>query len=427
MFERFTERARQVVVLAQEEARSLRHNYIGTEHILLGLLREEDGVAARVLTDLGLTVERARGQVVRVVGSGQDVTSGQIPFRPRAKKVMEMALREALSLGHDYIDTEHLLLALVREGEGVGARILLDFDGEPEKIRQAVRVLSGPTGWRASVRREPGAGPAAAAGSARVRRFTSQATQAVEAARREAFNLGHARIGTEHILLGLLRDGESESAQILSALGVSLEGVRAHVERVGRSTQATTAAEVPFAPQAHQALDRAQVHAANFGHGQVDTTHLLLSLTEENCVATRILIEQGAEPRKIRRQVLHALGNGAPVYVRLGPPEPGLDWHRATLLWRPEGLELRVPLRMSVAEMATFAIDPIWTQPPLAGLRREIWNGWLALASPTLLDDVCDPQELRRLLDAAAQRAVDSEGGSGATAAEFLRRLRDDP
>src|ERR687898_951873 len=117
MFERFTERARQVVVLAQEEARTLKHNYIGTEHILLGLLREEEGLAARVLESLDITVERVRAQVVRIVGSGEEVTSGQIPFTPRAKKVLELALREALSLGHNYIGTEHILLGLVRENE----------------------------------------------------------------------------------------------------------------------------------------------------------------------------------------------------------------------------------------------------------------------------------------------------------------------
>ncbi len=145
MFERFTERARQVVVLAQEEARTLKHNYIGTEHILLGLLREEEGLAARVLESLDITVERVRGQVVRIVGSGEEVTSGQIPFTPRAKKVLELALREALSLGHNYIGTEHILLGLVRENEGVAARILLDFDADSEKIRnEVIRMLSGP-------------------------------------------------------------------------------------------------------------------------------------------------------------------------------------------------------------------------------------------------------------------------------------------
>ena len=149
MFERFTERARQVVVLAQEEARTLKHNYIGTEHILLGLLREEEGLAARVLESLDITVERVRSQVVRIVGSGEEVTAGQIPFTPRAKKVLELALREALSLGHNYIGTEHILLGLVRENEGVAARILLDFDADSEKIRnEVIRMLSGPGGRR---------------------------------------------------------------------------------------------------------------------------------------------------------------------------------------------------------------------------------------------------------------------------------------
>src|SRR6187200_1404821 len=134
MFERFTERARQVVVLAQEEARTLKHNYIGTEHILLGLLREEEGLAARVLESLDITVERVRAQVVRIVGSGEEVTSGQIPFTPRAKKVLELALREALSLGHNYIGTDH---------------ILLGFDADSDKIRnEVIRMLSGPGGRR---------------------------------------------------------------------------------------------------------------------------------------------------------------------------------------------------------------------------------------------------------------------------------------
>jgi ATP-dependent Clp protease ATP-binding subunit ClpC len=160
MFERFTERARQVVVLAQEEARTLKHNYIGTEHILLGLLREEEGLAARVLESLDITVERVRAQVVRIVGSGEEVTSGQIPFTPRAKKVLELALREALSLGHNYIGTEHILLGLVRENEGVAARILLDFDADSEKIRnEVIRMLSGPGG-----RRQGGSGSGAGAG-----------------------------------------------------------------------------------------------------------------------------------------------------------------------------------------------------------------------------------------------------------------------
>jgi ATP-dependent Clp protease ATP-binding subunit ClpC len=165
MFERFTERARQVVVLAQEEARTLKHNYIGTEHILLGLLREEEGLAARVLESLDITVERVRAQVVRIVGSGEEVTSGQIPFTPRAKKVLELALREALSLGHNYIGTEHILLGLVRENEGVAARILLDFDADSEKIRnEVIRMLSGPGGRRQGQGQGSGSGSGSGSG-----------------------------------------------------------------------------------------------------------------------------------------------------------------------------------------------------------------------------------------------------------------------
>jgi Clp amino terminal domain, pathogenicity island component/UvrB/uvrC motif len=137
-----------VVVLAQEEARALKHNYIGTEHILLGLLREEEGLAARVLESLEITVDRVRAQVVRIVGSGEEVTSGQIPFTPRATKVLELALREALSLHHNYIGTEHILLGLVRENGGVAARILLDFDVNNAEIigDELIRMLSGPEG-----------------------------------------------------------------------------------------------------------------------------------------------------------------------------------------------------------------------------------------------------------------------------------------
>jgi Clp amino terminal domain, pathogenicity island component/UvrB/uvrC motif len=145
VFERFTERARQVVVLAQDEARMLRHNYLGTEHLLLGLLREEEGLAARVLESLDIDVEEVRAQIRRVVGVGEEAAAGQIPFTPDGKKVLELALREAQSLSHNYIGTEHILLGLVRVDEGVGARVLLDFGAGGETIRnEIIRMLSGP-------------------------------------------------------------------------------------------------------------------------------------------------------------------------------------------------------------------------------------------------------------------------------------------
>src|SRR5947209_12427443 len=144
MFERFTERARKVVVLAQEEARHFNHNYIGTEHLLLGLLREDEGVAARALSALNVTLDEVREQVESIVGYGEEGTGGQAPFTPRSKKVLELALREALQLGHNYIGTEHILLGLVRESEGVAARVLSNLGVDPDKVRrEVVRMLGG--------------------------------------------------------------------------------------------------------------------------------------------------------------------------------------------------------------------------------------------------------------------------------------------
>jgi ATP-dependent Clp protease ATP-binding subunit ClpC len=154
MFERFTGRARQVVVLAQDEARLLGHNYIGTEHLLLGLVREEEGVAARVLESLEVTVDGVRAKIEEVVGKGEEAPAGQIPFTPRAKKVLERALREALSLGHKYIGTEHVLLGLVDVEEGVAVGILQEFNADPERVRSAVRAqLEGPSRLEESRRR----------------------------------------------------------------------------------------------------------------------------------------------------------------------------------------------------------------------------------------------------------------------------------
>jgi len=141
MFERFTERARQVVVLAQEEARELQHNYIGTEHLLLGLLREAEGIAARVLGELGVTLEGVRSDVALIVGKGDEAAAGQIPFTPRAKQVLELSLRAANELRHDVIGTEHVLLGLVREGEGVAARILSDRGASTERVAAAVLAM----------------------------------------------------------------------------------------------------------------------------------------------------------------------------------------------------------------------------------------------------------------------------------------------
>jgi ATP-dependent Clp protease ATP-binding subunit ClpC len=144
MFERFTDRARRVVVLAQEEARMLSHGYVGTEHILLGLIREGDGYAARALESLGISLDTVRQQVEEIIGRGQQAPPGHIPFTPRAKKVLELSLRESLQLGHNYIGTEHILLGMLREGDGVAAQVLVRLGADLNRVReQVIRLLHG--------------------------------------------------------------------------------------------------------------------------------------------------------------------------------------------------------------------------------------------------------------------------------------------
>jgi ATP-dependent Clp protease ATP-binding subunit ClpA len=158
VFERFTDKARRVVVLAQEEARMLNHNYIGTEHILLGLIHEGEGVAARALESLGIALSDVRRDVGEIIGEGEGTSGGHIPFTPRAKKVLELSLREALQLGHNYIGTEHILLGLVREGEGVAAQVLQKLGADLNRVRQTViQLLSGYTGGVATASGETAA------------------------------------------------------------------------------------------------------------------------------------------------------------------------------------------------------------------------------------------------------------------------------
>ncbi|MDQ3640395.1 MAG: ATP-dependent Clp protease ATP-binding subunit [Actinomycetota bacterium] len=177
MFERFTDRARRVVVLAQEEARLLNHNYIGTEHILLGLIHEGEGVAAKALEQLGISLEAVRTQVEEIIGQGGSSPSGHIPFTPRAKKVLELSLREALQLGHNYIGTEHILLGLIREGEGVAAQVLVKLGADLSRVRQQViQLLSGYAGKEGAPSGGP-AGEATPAGSLVLDQFGRNLTQ----------------------------------------------------------------------------------------------------------------------------------------------------------------------------------------------------------------------------------------------------------
>jgi ATP-dependent Clp protease ATP-binding subunit ClpA len=223
MFERFTNRARHVVVLSQEEARELQHNYIGTEHILLGLLAESDGAAFQALARFGMTLDGARDEVKAIIGLGKAKPSGHIPFTPRAKKVLELSLREALQLRNDFIGTEHILLGVIREGQGVGAQIIKQHCPDLSEVRTAVLEVQStmpapsPKGFRwLRDRLETTTGRLSEQGQG----AQILTTQAADASLTEAARLaGSQPVGSHHLVLAALADPGSAASQALSKLG----------------------------------------------------------------------------------------------------------------------------------------------------------------------------------------------------------------
>jgi ATP-dependent Clp protease ATP-binding subunit ClpA len=216
MFERFTDRARRVLVLAQDEARALEHNFLGTEHLLLGLIKEGEGVGAVALTELGATHASLRDHITAVITPGEPgAASGSPPFTPRSKKVLELALSEALDLGHNYIGTEHLLLGLVREGEGVAAQVLIRSGLDLSTVRKKVIELL--LGHAAANPRAPG-------------RTTPAATMLETRAKALA---GTQAIGSHHYLLAVLEDSGSLGARVLASLGVTREAVDTRIKEIG--------------------------------------------------------------------------------------------------------------------------------------------------------------------------------------------------
>jgi ATP-dependent Clp protease ATP-binding subunit ClpA len=225
MFERFTNRARHAIVLAQEEARRLQHNYIGTEHILLGLLGEPEGIGGQALERFGLSLQTTREQVEAKVGLGKKAISGHIPFTPRAKKVLELALREALQLHHNYIGTEHLLLGVIREGDGVGATLIADQAGDLLAVRMAVLDLvpaGAPTEGRRWLRRLR-SNQHGESDEPEELRITNAADTSLDTAARLA---GPNPVGSHHLLLATLADPNTAAARALATLGIDLEKAR---------------------------------------------------------------------------------------------------------------------------------------------------------------------------------------------------------
>ncbi len=232
MFERFTNRARRVLVLAQEEAALLDHGFIGTEHVLLGLLHEGEGVAAKALTELGLDLDAVRARVEATISRGEPGKSKKkAPFTPRAKKVLELSLRAALDLGHNYIGTEHLLIGLVNEGEGVASQVLVEAGLDAEKVRaKVIELLKGYTSSPSA----PAVGP------------SSRSTPAGTAVPAKALeHAGPAPLATQHYLLALFDDPQSLGARVLASLGVTRAAV---VDRIAFMGVSGTTDEMPRPP-----------------------------------------------------------------------------------------------------------------------------------------------------------------------------------
>ncbi len=333
-FDKSTEQARKVLSLAQEEARRFGHNYIGTEHLLLGLIGESDSVAATVLRNLGVKLDKVRAAVEYIIGRGDHIISGKIGLSPRAKKVIELAVDEARLLSHYYIGPEHLLLGLVREGEGIAAGVLQSLGVNLEEVRtQTIQVLTKRKGEATapiievtveSVEEEHSKQQDLRLPSSdRFEAFTERARKVLWFAQEEAQRLNHNYIGTEHLLLGLTREGEGVAAKVLSNLGVEPNKVRSAVEFIVRRGEGIIRGELSLTPRAKKVIELAVDEARLLNHHSIGTEHLLLGLVREGeGIGWGVLESLGINLERARAAAFHALSQTNPSEkASIEPPE----------------------------------------------------------------------------------------------------------
>jgi bifunctional DNase/RNase/tRNA A-37 threonylcarbamoyl transferase component Bud32 len=316
-FDTFTERARKVLSLAQEEAQRFQHNYIGTEHLLLGLVREGEGVAAKVLSNLGVELNKVWSAVEFIIGRGDRIVLGEIGLTPRVKKVIELAGDEARRLNHHYIGTEHLLLGLVREGEGIAAGVLESLGVNLEKVRtQTIQVLSHSSASqvvsRSRFSQTPFIQSLMEVGDERFDRFTVQVSRVLARAGEEAQRFQHNFIGTEHLTLALTRESKGVAASVLSSLGVELTKVRSAVEVSLSDTAHSAPAQVGLTPQIKQVIELAVDEARRLNHHHVGLEHLLLGLLrEEKGIVAGVLASLGVTLEQARIETFRVLSQPA--------------------------------------------------------------------------------------------------------------------
>jgi ATP-dependent Clp protease ATP-binding subunit ClpA len=312
MFERFTERARKVFALANQEAQHFNHEYIGSEHVLLGLIKESSGVGANVLKNLGVDLNKVREAVERRVTPGpNEIAMGKLPQTPSAKKVVEHAIAEARGLDHNYIGTEHLLLGLLHETDGPVAEILQDLGLDPGRVRDAILNLLGagmdagptPSPEETPEREEPG-----------FRGFTERAQMMMALANQEAQRFNHEYIGTEHVLLGLIKEGSGVGANVLKNLGVDLHKARAAVEeQLTPGLEMIAMGKLPQTPRVKKVFEYANEERRSLNHQYLGTEHIMLGLVREGeGIAATVLLTLGLKLDDLRAEVVNLLGAGMP-------------------------------------------------------------------------------------------------------------------
>ncbi len=316
MWQRFTERSRRVILLAQEEAGKMNSGHVGTEHLLLGLARENEGIAAQVLVKMGVSLAKVRAEIEGEVQSAHDPTAGEPKLTPKAKRVLELAADEARRMKHNYIGTEHLLLALLREKDGLAATVLRRLGLNLEKARAQVMEYLVPDRPELAAANPFGEERGQLAGSMSWTSYADRARRAVLLAQEEALRLQSSHVGSEHLLVGLLVEGDGVAAHALRHLGVELETVRPLIE-VESEWAPLAVSEPKLTPEAKRILEFAVVEARRFRRATVGTEHLLLALmNEENGTGAAILRELGVDLHEARAIVFDFAG---PVEA---PPDP---------------------------------------------------------------------------------------------------------
>jgi hypothetical protein len=348
MYERFTDHARKAMQLANQAAQRMNHEYIGTEHVLLGLMDQGEGVGLRALTNLGVNVAELRAEVEAIVQAGAQPIGAKVklPQTPRAKKVIEYAMEESRQFKHDYVGTEHLLLGLLREREGIAAQVLSKRGLTLEAVRAEVIKLVG--GAPPPARTKP-KGIVTKRASLMGRhsmyeQFTDRARKVMQSANQEAQQFNHEYIGTEHVLLGLIKEGSGVAANVLKNLDVDLRKIRLEVKKlVQRGHEMVTMGKLPQTPRAKKVIEYSLEEARNLNHNYVGTEHILLGLLREHdAIAGQVLLNLGLNLDRVREETVRLLDTG----IR------GTSIASRPLLQSPEEIEdLPAELQATIAEL----------------------------------------------------------------------------